>query len=219
MAMPKEEGSTRSRLLHLLRTGGSCAVNELAGALGITEMAVRKHLNAMEQDGHISVTAVRQTMGRPIYRYSLTEKADDLFPKNYSQLTLDLLAELEEDADGAAVIDRMFQGRRDKLAARYEERMKERPLEERVRELAVIQNGGGYMATWERTEDDGGYALHEYNCPIAHIADRFRQACHCEKQLFAQLLDADVERTECLAEGGGRCTYAIKPRHEAASAK
>lgn len=218
MAVPKEEGSTRSRLLHLLRTSGSCAVNELAFALGVTEMAVRKHLNTMERDGHLNVTSVRQSMGRPIYRYSLSEKADDLFPKNYSQLTLDLLLELEEDAGGVDVIDRMFQGRRDKLARRYEERMQEKPLEERVRELALIQNGGGYMAAWERVGDDG-YALHEYNCPIAHVADRFRQACHCEKQLFAQLLDADVERTECLAEGGGRCTYAIKPRPAAAGAK
>lgn len=212
MALPKEEGSTRSRLLHLLRTGGSCTVSELSDALAITEMAVRKHLQAMEQEELVSSTAVRQAMGRPMYRYALTALADDLFPKNYPQLTLDLLAELEEQAGGTAVIDRMFQGRRDKLAARYDERMREKPLEERVRELTLIQNCGGYMAAWERAEGEEAYALHEYNCPIAQIAGQYRQACHCEQQLFARLLDADVERTECLADGGGRCTYAIKPR-------
>ncbi|MFC5529890.1 helix-turn-helix transcriptional regulator [Cohnella yongneupensis] len=212
MVQPKEESSTRRRLLHLLKTGGKCTVSELSIALSITEMAVRRHLHAMEKDGIVGVTTVRQAMGRPLYRYALTAQADDYFPKNYSQLTLDLLAELEEQAEGTAVIDRMFQGRRDKLAQRYEERMRHRPLEDRVRELALIQNGGGYMATWERAEENGGFALHEYNCPIAHIANQFRQACHCEQQLFAQLLEADVERTECLADGGGRCTYAIKPR-------
>lgn len=212
MTLLKEEGSTRSRLLHLLRTRGTCTVNELSVALSITEMAVRRHLHAMEQDGHVVVTAVRQAMGRPLYRYSLTAQADEFFPKNYSQLTLDLLAELVEETEGFAVIDRMFRGRRDKLAERYEERMRYKPLEERVRELALIQNGGGYMASWERTEDGEAYAIHEYNCPIAHIAHQFRQACHCEQQLFVRLLDADVERTECIADGGGRCTYAIKPR-------
>ena len=212
MVLPKEEGSTRSRLLHLLRTGETRTVSELSEALAITEMAVRKHLQAMEQEGLVVSTAVRQAMGRPLYRYSLTALADELFPKNYSQLALDLLAELDEQADGVAVIDGMFRGRRDKLAARYCERMREKPLEERVRELALIQNGGGYMAEWERTEGEEAFALHEYNCPIAQIASRYRQACHCEQQLFASLLDADVERTECLADGGGRCTYAIKAR-------
>ncbi|MBO9597065.1 MAG: ArsR family transcriptional regulator [Cohnella sp.] len=208
----KDEGSTRSRLLHLLRTRSSCTVSELSAALSLTEMAVRRHLHAMEKNGQVAVTAIRQAMGRPLYRYSLTAHADEWFPKNYSQLALDLLAELEEEAEGTAVIDRMFQGRRDKLAERYEDRMRHKPLEERVRELALIQNGGGYMAAWERTGEDGTYALHEYNCPIAHIANRFRQACRCEQQLFSRLLNADVERTECLADGGARCTYAIKPK-------
>ncbi len=212
MPLRKEEGSTRSRLLHLLRTRSSCSVSELSGALSLTEMAVRRHLHAMEKNGQVAVTVVRQGMGRPLYRYSLTAHADEWFPKNYAQLTLDLLAELEEEDEGAEVIDRMFQGRRDKLAERYEERMRHKPLEERVRELALIQNGGGYMASWERTEEEDAYALHEYNCPIAHVAGQFRQACHCEQQLFVRLLDADVERTECLADGGTRCTYAIRPK-------
>jgi len=212
MPLRKDEGSTRSRLLHLLRTRSSCTVSELSGELSLTEMAVRRHLHAMEKNGEVSVTAVRQSMGRPLYRYSLTAQADEWFPKNYAQLTLDLLSELEEETEGTAVIDRMFEGRRDKLAERYEDRMRHKPLEERVRELALIQNGGGYMASWERTDDDEAYALHEYNCPIAHVAGQFRQACHCEQQLFVRLLDADVERTECLADGGSRCTYAIKPK-------
>ena len=132
MTLLKDEGTTRSRLLHLLRTRGICTVNELSVALSITEMAVRRHLHAMEADGHVVSNAVRQPMGRPLYRYSLTTQADDLFPKNYSQLALDLLAELEDGAEGAAVIDRMFQGRRDKLAERYEERMRHKPLEDRA---------------------------------------------------------------------------------------
>lgn len=73
------------------------------------------------------------------------------------------------------------------------------------------------MTEWESAEENGTYRLHEYNCPIAQVANRYRQACHCEKQLFETLLDASVERTECLADGGARCTYAIKPKGGAAA--
>jgi predicted ArsR family transcriptional regulator len=208
--LKQEEGSTRRQVLQLLKTMGSCNVSELSRALGITEMAVRRHIGTLERDGLVRSSLVRQAMGRPLYRYSLTERADDLFPKNYPQLALDLLAELEEQTGGSEWIGRMFEGRRDKLKARYMKRMEGKALGERVAELADIQNSGGYMADWEPSEEADRYVLHEYNCPIAQVAQRYRQACQCERRLFADLLDADVERTECLADGGARCTYVIR---------
>jgi predicted ArsR family transcriptional regulator len=208
--LPQQEVPTRRQLLHLLKTRGSCCISELSAALGITEMAVRRHIHTLERDKLIQSELVRQAMGRPMYRYSLTELSDDLFPKNYPQLTLDLLTELEEQPNGVEVIDRMFAGRRVKLEARYQERMQDRSLAERIAELGTIQDAGGYMTEWEPAEEEGAYRLYEYNCPIAQVAKRYRQACHCEQQLFEQLLDAQVERTECLADGGTRCTYVIQ---------
>lgn len=209
--LPQQEVSTRRQLLHLLKMQGNSCISELAKALGITEMAVRRHIHSLERDNLIRSLLVRQAMGRPLYRYSLTEQADDLFPKNYPQLTLDLLSELEEQSGGVEVIDRMFQGRRQKLEARYQERMADLTLADRVSELSSIQNAAGYMTEWEPAEEEGAYQLYEYNCPITQVANRYRQACHCEKQLFEHLLDAAVERTECMADGGTRCTYSIQP--------
>jgi predicted ArsR family transcriptional regulator len=209
LMLPQEELSTRSQLLQMLKTQGNCSISDMAKAMGITEMAVRRHIQTLEGEGLIRATLVRQAMGRPSYRYALTEQSDDLFPKNYPQLTLDLLSELEELPDGSQVIDRLFEGRRDKLENRFLERMIDRSLEERVAELSAIQNAGGYMTEWVSGEETGVYMLYEYNCPVAKVANRYRQACHCERQLFERLLDASVERTECLADGGTRCTYAI----------
>lgn len=217
--MPLEERSTRSQLLQMLKTQGSCSTGDMAKAMGITEMAIRRHIQSMEKDGLIQSSLVRQAMGRPSYRYSLTRESDDLFPKNYPQLALDLLQELEDQPGGSELIDRMFEGRRDKLEAKYRERMQSRSLEQRVAELSAIQNVGGYMAEWTEDETEPGtYKLHEYNCPVAQVANRYRQACHCERQLFEQLLDARVERTECLADGGRRCTYAIRAAAPTAAA-
>ncbi|MDQ0111818.1 helix-turn-helix transcriptional regulator [Paenibacillus harenae] len=202
------DGSTRERLLLLLRTKGRMSAGELSEELGLTEMAIRRHMYALETEGSVNIVSIRQAMGRPLHVYELTKQADELFPKNYHLLALDLLDELADSPDTAALIDRMFDGRKQKLLERYEPRMAGKSLELRVSELTAIQSAGGYMAEMGSL-DNGAYMLYEYNCPIAKVAGKYQQACSCELALFQALLDAPVERTECLAKGGGKCSYKI----------
>lgn len=204
-------GTTRRRILQLLRMKGRMLASDLARELELTEMAIRRHMHELEREGFVHIANVRQPMGRPLHAFELTPEADHYFPKNYYALTIDLLAELEADPETAVLIDRMFEGRKRKLQERYTTRMEGRSLEERVTELAAIQNAGGYMAEVEPCGDDG-YMLHEYNCPITEVAGKYQQACSCELALFRSLLDVQVERTECLAKGGARCSYRIGGR-------
>lgn len=200
----EQEFSTRKTIVKMLKTGGPLGVSEIAKRLDITEMAVRRHLNTLERDGYIDSQIVRQSMGRPMHVYRLTEAAEDLFPKNYHTLALDLLNEINDDQ----AVGALFSKRKDKLLQKYESSMEGKTLEERVGKLADIQNANGYMADWERTED--GFVLQEYNCPISQVANRYNEACECEQQLFEKLLETKVERTECLAKGGGKCVYHIE---------
>jgi predicted ArsR family transcriptional regulator len=202
----EQEGSTRTTLLTLLRTRGTLSVNEMAKELGITEMAVRRHVHTFEGEGMLDSRLSRQAMGRPTRRYFLTLKADELFPKNYPVLALDLLDEL--DGEAAGMVDILFERRKRKLISKYEDRMKGKALSDRVAELAEIQNAGGYMVNWR--PDDEGFVFEEFNCPIAQVAQRYNQACTCELALFEKLLDADVQRTECLTKGGFKCKYVIR---------
>jgi predicted ArsR family transcriptional regulator len=201
--------STRRAVLELLKIRGVQSAGELAGSLGLTEMAIRRHLYALESDGFIHQTSVKRGAGRPKHMYALTDESEALFPKNYHGLTLEILDELSTDAETAPLVDKLFQSRKRKLIARYSPRMAGKSLEGRVKELAAIQHAGGYMVEVEQLQP-GSYRLHEYNCPIAQVAKPYQQACACELQLFAELLQADVERTECLAKGGSKCTYAIQ---------
>ncbi|WP_183599685.1 helix-turn-helix transcriptional regulator [Paenibacillus phyllosphaerae] len=201
----RQEGPTRQSILTLLKTKWQMNAGELAKELGITEMAIRRHLYALERDGLVKPAMVRQAMGRPTHMYSLTEEAEYLFPKKYHTLALDLLEELDEDPETALLVTRMFEGRKRKLLERYAGRMEGKSLPDRVRELALIQNDGGYMVQLEQEQDE--LVLHEYNCPIAQVASRYQQACECELDLFESLLGTKVARTECLAKGGSRCTY------------
>ncbi|NIK77267.1 putative ArsR family transcriptional regulator [Paenibacillus castaneae] len=202
------DSSTRERILMLLKTVGRMSASDLSSELDLTEMAIRRHMYVLEREGSVSIVSVRQAMGRPLHAYELTAEADELFPKNYHLLTLDLLDELADDPDTAELIDRMFEGRKKKLIERYAPRMVGKSLEEKVSELASIQNAGGYMVEVE-AQSDGGFVLYEYNCPITQVAGKYQQACRCELSLFKALLEVPVERTECLAKGGGKCSYQI----------
>jgi predicted ArsR family transcriptional regulator len=204
----EQDVSTRKVILNMLKTKGALSVGDMSKQLGITEMAVRRHLNTMERDSLIDSKLVRQAMGRPTHLYFLTIAADELFPKKYHHLTLDLLEELEAVA-GEEKVELLFDRRKERLISRYEERMAGKSFDERVRELAEIQNANGYMVQLEET-DDGGYVLCEYNCPISQVANQYNHACSCELSMFRRLLGAEVERTDCLAKGGGKCAYTIQ---------
>jgi predicted ArsR family transcriptional regulator len=203
-----QDGSTRQTIVTLLKTKGPGNARELSKHLGMTEMGVRRHLHALEREGFVRPTLVRQAMGRPTMVYALTGEAEQLFPRNYHLLTLDLLDELEDDPESAGMAGRLFEARKRKLLERYAPRMEGKTLSDRVTELAAIQNAGGYMVEVE-TGEHGEHVLNEYNCPIAQVASRYQQACSCELALFEKLLNAPVERTECLAKGGNKCSYRI----------
>ncbi|WP_054956941.1 helix-turn-helix transcriptional regulator [Paenibacillus dakarensis] len=204
---PTQELSTRDTILHMLKTQGPLSAKSISSALLVTEMAVRRHLGSLEKDGVIETELIRQAMGRPLTLYRLAPCAEALFPNKYSTLTLDLLDELAEEA-GEEMVSRLFERRRDKLRQRYEAGVAGKVLADRVRTLTNIQNDNGYMAECEQTED-GKYVIKEHNCPISQIANRYNQACSCELELFSSLLQAKVQRTECLASGGCRCVYVI----------
>lgn len=205
---PNENMSTRKNVLYSLKTKGPLSTKELSTILGITEMAVRRHLQSLELDGLVESAMIRQPMGRPVYRFSLTTQADDVFTKNYHLLTLDLLNELVDES-GEDFVDLLFERRNNKLINKYKLSLEGKDLPGKVAALTEIQNNNGYMANWEQI-NDGEYRIQEHNCPIAQIANQYDHACHCEINLFKTLLQADVQRTECIAKNGNKCVYLIK---------
>ncbi|BFH69988.1 transcriptional regulator [Paenibacillus dendritiformis] len=200
--------STRQQMLMLLKTNGSMSAAQLAVELNMTEMGVRRHLYSLEEEGMLEIEMVRQPMGRPLRTYRLSTQGDEQFPKQYHQLILDLLREMEvwPEEEG---IGKLFESRKQSLIEKYAPQMGQSSLDERVEALGTIQDNNGYMVETER-EEDGSWLLHEYNCPIAQVAQHYKQPCACELALFRELLDADVTRIECIAEQGKRCTYRIR---------
>ncbi len=202
---------TRRKVLELLKREGPMKADELGRALNITAMGVRQHLVALERDGLVAYTTEKQALGRPSYRYELTERGDELFPRSYPQLANNLL-EAARVAFGDEGVDAIFSARNDQLASVYEGRCAGKALAGKVAELAALRTEEGYMADWERQDDDT-FLLREHNCAICQVAKRCMRACTFELELFQRTLpEAEVTRQTHIMQGARTCTYVIRRR-------
>lgn len=193
----------------MLKTKGSMTVGEMADELGITEMAVRRHLNTLERDNLIKSCLLRQAMGRPTNVYSLSEEADNMFPKNYRDLSLELLKDVEE-LQGGQVVEELFLRRKQRMEESYQDHIHhDSDMERKLEALARLQNEKGYMVEVKKDEETGKYLLVESNCPISNVAKEYTFACDCEKDLFEKVLQAEVNQKQCMATGGDNCVYVI----------
>ncbi|MBO8171796.1 MAG: transcriptional regulator [Bacillaceae bacterium] len=211
--MPKDQGkSTRDQIIHMLKMEGAMTVSEIAKQLEITEMAVRRHLNTLERDNLIQSTLQRQAMGRPTHVYSLSEKAEQFFPKSYQDIALDFLQDIRE-MEGEEKVLHLFRRREKRLYDLYSQQMEGKSIDQRLEELAEIQNEKGYMVELKKDPETGAYIFVEKNCPISDVAKEFTHACNCELSLFQKVLpDAEVIQNECMAKGGEKCKYTIREK-------
>ncbi|MBU8785127.1 MULTISPECIES: helix-turn-helix transcriptional regulator [Bacillus] len=201
--------STKDKILELLKKEKSMTVSQLSKRLGITEMAVRKHLNMLERDSLLTVSEVKQPMGRPLQVFALSSKADELFPKNYENMTVEFLHDLKE-LHGEDIIDYLLEKRSERQKNSYLPNMHGKTAAEKVEKLTEIQNGKGYMADVTKIDDDT-YEIVEHNCPIFAVAKKFKKACACETEMFKKVLGADqVERMTCRADNGDHCRFFVK---------
>ncbi len=206
-----KEMSTRQAILELLKKKRELSVSGLKQHLDITEMAVRKHLVKLEGEHLINSRTVRQPMGRPVIFYSLTGEGEKLFPNNYDKIAVEILRDIQESL-GTDAIDQLFENREKRMRKKYVRRIyEEDTLKDKVLDLVDVQNESGYMAEYIESKDDNEFSFAQYNCPIIAIADRYDKPCHCELNLFKEVLGTEqVERVECIAKGGKSCKYLVK---------
>ncbi len=204
-------GITRRQVLTTLKKSDGLTADQLSVLLGITSMAVRKHLSALERDGLIESTIVRRPVGRPVHVYRLSELADDFFPKHYHMVITDLLSDLME-IDGEEKVELLLARRAERTRQYLEARVKKTDsFEERVEALAEGMDELGYLAAWERL-DDSTYIIRQFNCAIQRVATCFPVVCQYESESFGEILDADVERCSHILAGDCMCGYVIRDR-------
>lgn len=205
----------KRRLLDRLKLGDPATAAELAAGLGLTDVAVRQHLAALEAQGLVEpCKEPPQGRGRPATRWSLTPLAQGLFPERHAELTVGLIGAMR-DTFGEKGLLRVIDARAAEQVEAYR-RMLPPPgasLRKRVTALARQRTAEGYMAEVKPDGTDA-FLLIEHHCPICDAARSCVGLCHAELDVFQRVLgpDVTVERTQHLLSGDQRCVYRIRPR-------
>jgi len=203
--------SSRAILTEILKREGESDVTTLAERLGVTGVAVRQHLAAMEREGQVGYRSVRRPVGRPARMYRLTDAAEQLFPQTSGRVALDLLARMER-LIGSEALERLFETRIDDLSREYRKRLKgARSWTRKLELLAETRDSEGYLCDLEsapRSEAKGGVRLVEHHCPVSAIAEQHPQVCDYELKLFRRVLgEPGLRRIDHIRDGGHTCTY------------
>jgi predicted ArsR family transcriptional regulator len=201
------------RLLFLLKTRGPQTAGDLGAKLQITPEAARQQLVRLSDEGLVCAKSEVHGVGRPAQVYHLTPAAQRRFPDTHAELTAELIGEIR-GVLGEGALDKLIAFREAAMRKRYEALLSgEQSLARKIARLAEIRNKEGYMATWER-EDQDIYLLVENHCPICAAAGACAGFCRSEQTIFESVLgrDAKVERIEHLLAGARRCAYRITAR-------
>lgn len=205
------DGKTRRVIVDLLKQEGPLTSAQLADHLGLTGMAVRQHLYALQSEKFVTVEERPVPIGRPAKHWQLTPEADRFFPDAYAELNVSLINALG-DAFGAKGLERVLEARCARQQADYARRIKpSATLKQKLQQLARVRTEEGYMAE-VKSGEKGSFLFIENHCPICVAATQCQGICTTELDLFRKVLGPDVaiEREEHIISGARRCTYRIK---------
>ncbi|WP_106523440.1 helix-turn-helix transcriptional regulator [Taibaiella chishuiensis] len=197
------------RAIRILKNKGALPLTQLARELGLTNEGARFNLIKLAKEGLVSASAVVTGRGRPKQVWALTGAGHALFPDAHAEVAVKLIEQVKTlfgEEGIRAVISASAQDAR----LRYQAALGGlQDLEAKVKTLAALRDQEGYMARCEQAEQ--GYLLIEDHCPICSAAAACQNFCSSELQVFRDVLQADVSRTEHVLGGGRRCAYKIVP--------
>ncbi len=205
----KNNSSSKDQILTNLKINSGMTVDELAGELEITPMGVRQHLALMEREELVRKEKNRRPVGRPNFKYSLTEKAEDLFPKSYDDFVTGILRDII-GLDGEDKIKAIFEARKHRIHNALQYRFGQKNLAERVNTLSKYLNQNDHFSVVCKEKQN--IVLTKYNCPLLMVSKEFPYLCQCEKSLYQELLTADVSIDHSQASREKSCRFIIKSK-------
>ncbi|MEX1106839.1 MAG: ArsR family transcriptional regulator [Ilumatobacteraceae bacterium] len=204
-----EMTDAKRRLVDRLKRVDSSTATELAVEFGLTDTAVRQHLESLQSLGLVNRTDGEASgRGRPAARWRLTDAAAAMFPDRHVDLTVDLIESIRTEL-GDEALDRVIEARAQRQADQYRHLVGDGTVGVRVRRLAEQRTAEGYVA--DVTDDGADLVLVEHHCPICVAAANCTTLCRSELEVFRTALGPGVrvEREQHLLSGDQRCAYRI----------
>jgi predicted ArsR family transcriptional regulator len=202
---------TRDAVARLVLERGPQSAAALAGQLGLSPAAIRRHLDALVDDGLLVECeprpAARRGRGRPARVYAITDAGRAAFPHAYDDLATTALRYLRQTGGEAAVVA-FAEHRAETLAGALSADVDVTASAlSRVEALAESLTSHGYAASTEHAS--AGVQVCQHHCPVAHVAAEFPELCEAETRAFERVLGTYVQRLATIAHGDGVCTTHI----------
>lgn len=238
--MRDSDGTTRERVLQLVVEEGPISAAQLGRKLDLTAAAVRRHLDAMTEQGLVeikNVTTRRRGAGRPSRRYVISSRGQQVLGDDYLSLVrtaLSVLDKHQEDTEEGADETEAENSSARQLARAYFAEFEERygpeladlsDLDERTEKLSALFNSDGFAGFTRLVGRDNpllamqSTQLCQGHCPIREIAAAHPVFCEEETEMIARLLDVDVRRLSTQAAGAHVCTTHVPVGREKLAAE
>jgi predicted ArsR family transcriptional regulator len=205
-----EQSDTKRKIVERLKRLESATATDLAGEFGLTDTALRQHLDALEDAGMVTRSMAEPAgRGRPPVHWQLAPAAAQVFPDRHGELSVDLISSLRS-ALGDPALDRVIATRSDRQVAVYEGKLSgASDLGDRLQRLADVRSDEGYLAEVRADGDD--LLLIEHHCPIRDAAASCGALCGAELDVFQRVLGSGVTvtRTQHVLAGDRRCAYRV----------
>ena len=212
VAVSTHDGQTRREIVKLLLESGVITAVEIGRRLGISAAGVRRHLDALVDDGDAEANpaAAWQQVGRgrPAKRYRLTPAGRAKLEHSYDDLASAAMRQLREIGGDEAV--RTFARRRiDTILAGVDavDGDDAPAVEDAADRVADALSQAGYVTTTTRVGGPlQGIQICQHHCPVSHVAEEFPELCEAEQQAISEVLGTHVQRLASIANGDCACT-------------
>ena len=209
----EHETRTRARVLETVSEHGPITASELGRRLGLTAAAVRRHLDALSEQGAVcereGTQAGARGRGRPARHWVVAEAGHASLPTGYDLLAAAALRYLADQVGPDAVAS-FARSRVADMETRYAAQLAPAGSDPvaRVEALVSALSHDGFAASARPVGSGGltGIQVCQGHCPVHHVAAEFPQLCHAETDAFSRLLGVHVQRLSTLARGQHVCT-------------
>lgn len=199
--------TTRGRIVAELRRRKSASAVELSKLFGLSPNAIRQQLVVLERDGLVAEQSVRRGPTKPTHEFSLTTEGEKLFPQRYDKMLGAVLREVRRQ-HGETGIAAVFDGITKRAVTKARTRITASDTAGKLGQLTELLGDGGVVADYNLI--DGGFELHEHNCPYSAVAKDNPEVCSVIHHVLDQTIGGSHVQTESLATGGSECRFELK---------
>ena len=215
MKIATPELKTREAIARSILENGPSTALTLSERLKITPAGIRRHLDALVEEGIIEPRDPRTRevgRGRPSKVFVMTDFGRASFEHSYDDLAISAIRFISQK-DGVRAFAR---SRAEEMERKF--RTKSSQNRKNAQHAQHTQHGVADALADFLTEEGYAASIHklpigvelcQHHCPIAHVAAEFPQMCETETEIFAEILGTHVQRLATIAHGDGVCTTVI----------